>query len=168
MGTRGRGRRPDYDWRHFGDVQNSNDISVASATLGSTTFAFTQSQTLVRCRGRVGAYLDGTAADESIMILCGLTILSPDAVAAPELFKSDGQDDGSWIWQGSIYLHSGVAVTAGAEEGQFGSLELDSKAMRKVKVGEQLAFVFQTPAELVTDQGGTFDLIWHVHHLTAF
>ncbi len=165
--ARSRGRRSDYQWTQFGDVENAHDISSAVGTLGSTVSVVTIPQTLMRTRGRIGAYLDAGGVDESVMLLCGVTVLSADAVAAPELFQSSQVDDANWIWQGQIFLHSGVGVVAGSEEGQFGSIEVDSKAMRRLKPSSQVVFVFQTPAELVTDQGGTLDISWYLHCLIA-
>ncbi len=160
------GRRTDYTWAHFGDLELSQDLGVSTAVLGATEFIFGETQTLMRFRGRVGVYLDAGGADERVMILCGLTVLNGDNTNAPEIFNTGVvNDEASWIWQGSFWLHSGAGVLAPEEFGQFGSIEIDSKAMRKVKANEKLVFVFQAPADLVSDQTGTFDLGWQVHFL---
>ena len=55
----------------------------------------------------------------------------------------------------------------GAFPGLVDRLVVDSKAMRKLKVNDTLAFVFQTPAELNFDQGGTVDVTWYFHCLNG-
>ncbi len=169
--ARGRrsGRRTDYTWLNTGDVELAQDLTTSVGTFGSSSLVATAAQTVTRLRGRIGVYLDAAAADESAMILVGIGIFDADQVvagAAPELFAG-GIDDGSWMWQGALYVHSGVGVVAGSEEGQFDRIDIDSKAMRRMKANESIALVHQVPAPLVSDQGGTYDLTWYLHELVG-
>ena len=167
MARRSQGRRSDYVWNGLGDVELSQDVGANAGVLGSAILTPLTPLTVVRIRGRIGCYLDSSAGDESAMIVCGITILSPDAVAAPEPFTSGVADEGSWIWQGALYMHSGVGVAAGNEEAQVDRIDVDTKAMRKMKPLEQLVFVHQASVALVQDQSGTYDLTWYLHILTA-
>ena len=63
-------------------------------------------------------------------------------------------------------------MTSGAEaaivtDGLHDSLVVDTKAMRCVKPNDTVAFVFQTPAELVKDQTGTIDIAYYLHCLAG-
>ncbi len=161
------GRRADYDWFNFGDFFGGLDIAVA-ATLMVTSIDFTTAQTIVRIRGRVGATLDAGAVDEHGMLLVGLMILNTDAFAgggAAEIFTG-GVDEASWIWQGAIYLSSG-AEAAIVPDHLSGSVEVDTKAMRKVKAGQSLVCVIHAPTALWNDQAGTIDVHTFFHGLSA-
>ncbi len=167
--ARGRtGRRTDYTWLNFGDVQIARDISTDDAFAGSTTLTFNVVGTIMRVRGHVGVTLDAGGVDENVMVLCGLTVLSADAAAtgvAPEIF-TNSVDEGSWLWTGALYLSSGAEASVdGAFPGLIATLDIDSKAMRRVKQTENLSFIFQNPNALSTDQTGTYDLTYYVHVL---
>ncbi len=161
--ARGRTSRPDYSWTNFGDVEKTQAIG-GDAVLGSSVSVVNTPQTLIRIRGKVGCYLDAGAGNEDVMILCGVCILSPDAVAAPEIFTG-ALDEGRWIWQGALYVASGAGIAAGAEESQFDSLDVDSKAMKRLKPNDQVVFVHHSPVALATDQSGTYDITWYLHCL---
>ncbi len=112
--------------------------------------------------------MDAGGVDESAMIVCGLTIITQDAVSAGVVPEPGliGVDDGNWLWHGHLYVSSGAeAAVDGAFPGLVDRLEIDSKAMRRVKASDALAFVFQTPARLTQDQTGTFDLTYDIHGL---
>jgi len=165
-GSRGSGRRTDYEWFNIGDVEVGEDLSVDTAVFGTTNFIFGSAGTLTRLRGKVGVTLDSAAVDESSMILCGLLVMPSDAVvagAAPEL-SNNGVDDGSWIWQGALYVTS-LAEAQVSPQFLSDSIEIDSKAMRRVKGNQSLVFIFQSPAALTRDAAGTYDITWFVHGL---
>ncbi len=165
MGDRHRGgRRTDYAWSSFGDVQGGQDLGAAGASFGSQSLGFTTVGTINRLRGRVGATLDTGGVDESAIILCGLAVFPADTTTAPEIFGDGTDDEWSWIWQGSLYVTSG-AEAAVVTERLSATIEIDSKAMRRVKPDWQLRFVHEPPIELVVDQTGTYDLTYFVHVL---
>ncbi len=167
MARRSSGRKTDYAWGTFGDAA-AGVAMPGTGTFGGSGLTSSQPLTITRVRGRVGAYLDAGAADESVMLLVGLVVVSADAFAAgaaPEIFNDAADDEASWLWQGALWLHSGVSAVAGSEVGQFASVEIDSKAMRRNKPNDVLAFVHQAPTELVVDQAGTYDVTYFVHCL---
>ncbi len=168
--ARGRsGRRTDYAWANFGDNVLAHDLGTGSASLlGGTGLTTGTTTTITRMRGTVAAVLDTGGVDEGGLVLCGITLLPEDMATAgnaPELHK-DANDEGSWIWQGQIWLHSG-AEAAVVDPNLSNSIEVDSKAMRKWRTGMFLGLVVQTPAALWTDQAGTVDFVWYVHVLTG-
>ncbi len=165
--SRRSGRRSDYEWSHFGDVENTQDLATV-AKFGSTGLLFQSTSTINRIRGRVGVVLDTGGIGEATMILCGMFVATSELVvagSAPEL-GNNGVDEASWIWQGSLYLNSG-AEAAVITEFLSMSIEVDTKAMRKVKANEELVFVHESPASLTTDQAGTYDLTYSMHVLSS-
>ena len=166
--ARGRGRRTDYNWDNFGDVMDALDLSTTDAQFGTQGLVSGEAATITRVRGRIGVTLNAAAANEDAIILVGLTVVKTDAfiaAATPEISTTASpSDEASWLWQGAIYVSSG-AEAAVITDGLIRDLEVDSKAMRKVKANDTLALVIHTPAKLVTDQGGTFDLTYFFHCL---
>ncbi len=168
MAHRGRSRGMDMDWHALGDVENGQDLAQP-ASLGTTAFLFASAGTLLRFRGKVGVILDTSAVGESAIIMCGLCVLPEDAVAAgaaPDFQADSGHDQIRWVWQGSLYVNSG-AEAAIVTDALSAEVEIDSKSMIRVKPTHSLVFVHQAPAELVADQGGTYDIGWYVHVLTG-
>ena len=169
MARRGSGRRTDYTWGHIGDLEEAHDLTSGEAQLGGTSFAFNESQTVTRVRGKVAVELDAGAVSEHALVLFGLQIMSKDAfssAAASELFVADGADEGSWLWQGQLWVSAGDEGTVN-QNFLSAQMEIDTKAMRKVKINEVLAFVFQTPAALTLDATGTINIAWYLHILVG-
>ncbi len=167
MPRRSAGRRTDYFWSNFGDVSLGQGIG-GSGTFGSVAGGVSRPLTITRIRGQIGVTLDTGGAGESALILCGLMVLNGDAFTAggaPEIFTGS-DDEASWVWQGAIYVSSG-AEAAVVPDALSAQMVVDSKAMRKVKPGQVLAFVHHSPAELATDQGGTYDLTYFFHCLNG-
>ncbi len=165
MGRR-RTSRPDYFWGNFGDTLQGLDLGATAAVFGTTGLFKIVPCTLLRVRGRVSVNLDAGGVNERATILCGLIRINADsftAGGAPEILTNQ-DDEASWLWQGSLYVDSGGEAAVN-ENRLIDSIEIDSKAMRKLKPGEGAAFVFHTPAELVVDQAGTFDLSYYFHVL---
>ena len=160
------GRKTDFSWFHFGDVETAEDISTVTSQFGTAFLQASQAQTVTRMRGKVGVVLDTAAVDESAIILCGLFITGPDVTNPPELLTGTGADEDSWIWQGQLYVNSGAEAAINTNF-LSDSIEVDTKAMRRMKAGQRVAFVFQTPNELSVDQGGTYDLSWYIHVLVG-
>jgi len=166
VSDRGRGRRTDYSWLNFGDDELIQDLGTGAGIFGSTGLVIERGSTLMRVRGRIGITLDTGGVGEHAMILAGLLLVNADtfaAGAAPELFGNQ-QDDASWLWQGQLYAGE---ATVGLETFVGTSLEVDSKAMRKVKSDQTLALVHQAPPGLVDDKTGTYDLTWFIHVLVG-
>jgi len=112
---------------------------------------FLAPQTILRCRGEVSIQFDETAqAGDRAAITFGLGIVSSDAFAAGAGSVPDpgGEPEYPWLWWGSIEIEAIIAASAwtgGYGWGpSAGRLEVDTKAMRKVKPGETLCWVAQT------------------------
>jgi len=169
---RGRGTRPELTWVNFGDQELAQDISTATAFFGATRSVATVTQTVMRVRGFVGVQLDPATIDESVLLLCGIGIFNEELIAAgglasaPELFTGLS-DAASWIWQGQLYVSSGSLVLGDDTGSLVDRIHVDSKAMRKMKPNEAIAIVFEMPAQLVSDTGGTVDISWYLHCLAA-
>ena len=167
MAHQRRGRKVDYQWLNMGDLETSA-VMPGAGVYGSIGLISGLMQTIFRIRGRVGVVLDTGGVGESAMILCGLTLVDNEAFAgglAPEPFTTGaGGDDGNWIWQGTLYVNSG-AEAAVVPDRLSDAIDIDTKAMRKWKPHQTLAFVHQAPTDLVVDQAGTYDLSWYAHVL---
>ena len=168
-GRHGSGRRPDYAWAGIGDSLLAVDPGAAAQTLGSSSLLAVP-QTLVRLRGRIFAQLDAAAVDERIGVIVGVGVFDTDQVTAgafPE-FTTDGatEEFGGWMWVGTLFVSSG-AEGAIVNEGLFDRIDVDSKAMRRVKPNEQVVVVVEAPSALAVDQGGTVDVLAHIRCLSA-
>ncbi len=161
------GRRTDYEWGSIGDVNLANGIGSA-AFIAASVLDFLLAATVMRVRGKVGVLLDAAAVDETAMILVGIIIGRTEFLqavgTAPEMLVAP--DEGRWLWQGQLWVNSG-AEAAIVPDALSDSIEIDTKAMAKVKPGDSLALVVESPAGLATDQGGTFDLTFYAHILTG-
>ena len=158
------GRPTDYTWANIGDV--NEDVDIGGAARPVVGFEFAEVQTVTRIRGRIGATLDAGAVHELGLLLLGITIVSMDAFTGgivPEIFTL-GVDEGSWIWQGSIFLSSG-SEAAIQPDALSGSVDIDTKAMRRVKATETLVIVAEAPAALWIDQTGVIDVSAFAHIL---
>jgi len=161
--ARGRsGRKTDYNWfSAAGDILGM-DLAIATAQLGAganSLLTFTAAQTVVRLRGQFFAQLDATAVDERVVIAVGLIVVSENAAGAgitsiPHPFTDSSED---WIWHGFMHLSS-LAEGSVVNDALFDRQIIDSKAMRKVRLSEQLAFVAEVADS--TDGGGTVDLTY--------
>jgi len=164
------GRRTDYQWGNMGDLENGQDLGVTTSIFGGVGLQVTIPQTLMRIRGNVSVQLNATAVGERALVLVGLCIMSGDAFgvagdsAAPEIFGTAASDEINWIWSSGLFISS-LAEAAIQPDALSMSIDIDSKAMRKMKADDTLALVHQTPAELTSDQGGTYDMAWWVHAL---
>ena len=167
MANRSRGRRTDYLWVGAGDVIPDVDPGAA-AQFGVTATSVGGASTLMRIRGVIGATLNAGAVQEHMQILFGLLIVSSDAFAAgvaPEFTISGAPaEEGHWIWTGSLYLSSGSEGSVVSDH-LSGSLEIDSKAMRRVKANDVLAVVTEIPAALAVDAAGDVDVIYRYRAL---
>jgi len=164
--ARRRTSRPDYSWTNFADTELDLDLSTSVAQFGTTASTVLTPQTLIRTRGAVGVTLDPAAVNESALIIVGITVVLADHFTQgnPPEIVTNSDDEGSWIWIGSLYVHSGNEAAVNPNR-LSDSIEIDAKSMRKLKPGQAIVMVINTPAATVTDQGGTYDLIYYVHCL---
>ncbi len=104
--------------------------------------------TILRCRGLIHAFLDSTRqVGDTISLTFGLGIVSQDAAAlgASAMPDPGSEPDYPWLWWGTMFLDGQLA--AGGENPWGASaqkLEVDTKAMRKMKPRESLVWVMQS------------------------
>ncbi len=163
--ARGRtGRKTDYLWASFEDAVAGVDAAENVKSLGITGLTASDTQTVMRLRGKVGITLDATAVDESIVVVFGIIVVSAPAFSAGVASIPSPVTDtqGPWIWQGSMYVSAGAGAAIETDH-LVDSIEIDSKAMRHIKTSENLAIVAEVAAS--RDQGGTFDWSYYVRVL---
>lgn len=167
MARRSSGRRTDYNWNAFQGEVTAIDLAVGSDGLGTTSFSFGNAGTLTRMRGFWTAELDAAAGSaENCLIRAGIMKVSSNAATAgigsvPNPFD-DPQED--WIWVGHLYVSTGSAFSgASTFDHEVATEVIDSKAMRKVKISENLVFVASVVVS--DDATGTVDLKYSVRLL---
>ncbi len=125
-------------------------VTVAAATkVLFTTFTLDNpgiSETIRRTRGRFAFSSDQSAAVEEVSGAWGAVVVT-DAAAAIGITAipgavTDASDDNWFLWE-PFAQHLGNGVAAGNAAGLQPMTEFDSKAMRKVETGFQLAFVVE-------------------------
>ena len=163
MARQSQGRRTDYDWANVATTSLTRDLGTTTSEILMFTEA-SFAATVTRIRGKIGVYLDAATVADQALILFGIVVLNKDQIDGPEI-STDAADEASWIWQGSIFVSAGAGVAAGSEEGQFGSIEIDTKAMRRLKINDHVTLMVHTPANLVSDGGGTYDVSAYMHTL---
>ena len=122
----------------------SQTITADATFIPSGFLNFTIPATVLRARGAFKvAFLGGLQIADEVEIVVGLGIFSSDAVAAGAGSLPDPAAEGEypWLWYGAILLHSG-GVDEEATWAQA-RVDVDTKAMRKVKPGQSLAWVAQ-------------------------
>ena len=167
MARRG-GRKTDYQWGAFQGTILALDNAVGADGLGSTGFIFSQALTVTRIRGSVGVTLNPGGVGEAVMIRCGIIKVSENAFAAGSTAISNTFDDPGedWIWMGHLYVSSGSEAAIVAASQLVDRVEIDTKAMRKVKPGETFAFTASVVASV--DNGGDCDLLFSNRVLLGF
>ena len=136
---------------------------VSVAATGSSLVAtapFTEPATLMRTRGAVSIIPDSTAADVSIVGAIGMAIVSTDAVgigitAIPTPY-ADADWGGWFVWRSFAFRFESI-TQVGVLLGSW-SLEIDSKAMRKITPNETMVIVAES-------QGGAFAITDGTRHL---
>ncbi len=160
------GRRTDYEWAVAAGLVTAIDLDpTASSSPGAGAIAAIDvggSGTITRIRGEVFGQLDAGAVDERAVLACGLLVMTDDAVTAGAFPEPSTDGSLPWIWHGFLTLSSGAGASA-AEDAGYDRLTLDSKAMRRVKAGEQLIFLADCAASL--DQAGTADVMYGIRVL---
>ena len=139
--ARGRssGRRADYEWA-------GTEIALtglATTTVFQAVATVGVASTIMRIRGRLHMAITAILGVGRTTAVLGLIIASDDAVGVGATALPDPllDADAEWIWLGSMEV-VGFSATL-AEQGGAGldHLEVDTKAMRKVKANEQIVLV---------------------------
>jgi len=140
-------RRKDYSWVGWaGGGGVGSDASATPISLGEAQVT----QTCVRIRGQIIASIDGPVDGDRVVVNAGIIIVSADAFAAGSAsMPSPTSDlDAPWSWFGTMLLMAQEAV-ATADGQNWARLEIDSKAMRRMKTNETAALLVQN-----ADHGG--------------
>ena len=136
----------------IGDVLTRTTIAAASTAVFLTTFGATilgfRPFTLIRTRGFLSLKSDQIAASESQQVAYGAAIVSDQAAAVGvTAVPTPVTDSDSDLWFNYEYLSSDFSF--GTAVG-FSNVEtvriIDSKAMRKVEDGQDLAEVVESSA----------------------
>ncbi len=122
----------------------SADVSTDGTTQGAS-LVFTSPGTILRVRGYVQAHFDLTVqVGDEMKITFGLGIVSTDAFDAGAVPDLGSEADYPWLWWGEIFLRSELAAGPSAWGISAQRVEVDSKAMRRFKPGQNLAWQAQT------------------------
>ena len=146
MARRGSGRVIDFKaWNSI--LRSEQSVSTNGTILGGGVLSFAGPATILRCRGFVQAHFDATAqVSDAISLTFGLGLVSSDAatLGATAMPDPGGNADYPWLWWGSMRLRSELAA---GPSGGFGiaaqRLEIDTKAMRRVKPEMSLVMVVE-------------------------
>ncbi len=142
------------DYKQWSGLPGINLDSAAAATLAGGSLAFAAPATILRVRGMVMVNQDGATDGATQFVTMGLGIVSTDAVAAGAASLPDPGDEPEypWLYWLSVPLRS--AIISGSTVGDIASsarIELDTKAMRRVKPGQSLVMVYQTTTASAVD-----------------
>ena len=120
-------------------------VTAAATFVPSGVLAFSIPGTILRCRVNIMTSFNATGltAGDNAEVIFGLGLFSTDAVVAGAGSLPDpaAEPEFPWLWFGSSIMVSPNADHAAAMAQQL--LVVDSKAMRKFKPGETLAWVGQ-------------------------
>ena len=160
MARTNRGRRNDYEW-----VGNSStlQLTVNSQGVSDVSGPIPRASTLMRCRGEVLGVMDGPTTNDVIGVACGLIVITEEqlSVGATAIPNSDADFDAEWIWFGFLLLSN---IGGGVEGEQHARIPLDTKAMRRMKETQSVAFVATNGAITGT---GAIDVTFGVRLLFA-
>ncbi len=146
------GRRGGYgktvDYKTWSAIPLLAQNVTANSTVLGGGLSFTTQSTILRMRGRILVFFDDaiTAADEAT-VTCGIGIIPTDSFNDPSSIPDPAGDVGfPWLWWGQALLSTpaDVDVTRGTAYGsEVQMLEVDSKAMRRIRPDQTLAFMAQ-------------------------
>ena len=123
-------------------------ISAAGSVVGVGTAPTVGGFTIVRLRGEAQLVLDMTqGADEGALLAIGIGIVTAEAFAVGLTAMPDPSIGADADWDGWMYhrfVQMGISATivqGEVDQQSIARFEVDSKAMRKIQVGEVLALV---------------------------
>ena len=124
------------------DTQGSNETS------GLVAMTISESVTIVRIRGYFQWFITAaTAAGDEAILTFAIGIVSSDAFTALALPDPQADTAYPWLWWHQERLTSPFAIDGTGSDDSVGLVSnyvpVDSRAMRKMKQGQELAFVAQ-------------------------
>ncbi len=155
MPRRRSGKKIDFvHWTGFNDTFNALAAGSVAKTLG---LAAHEPETLLRIRGSLLAYVDGTQAPGGQVKVGVGIILVPEGTATTVLWSPITDSDAPWIWYDSFHLGYEEYVTDVIDApGAAGYRSvIDNKAMRITRNQEiQLVVEQATTATAMAINGG--------------
>ncbi len=145
------GRKADLRWT--GTIGGNAFFGAQSAGTAAVTIfsaAQTLQQTLMRIRGEVLVWKDGTSAP-GIGITVGLGIILAQSGQSTTVFSSPLTDpEAPWIWWNAVTIGYEEMVTDVVDVPVLSGarIEVDSKAMRRVRPDVELQFVVENTTVL--------------------
>ena len=136
-------------------------VAATTAIGGAVNFA----ATLVRTRGDLLCQFDPANIADIMQVGIGLAVVSADAFAIGSTAVPGPLTDADWTWIYHRLVTFGPAIAAAQTETalpQHARIEVDSKAMRKVKPNEVIAWVAES---IVLSGGGSLDVFVTARHL---
>ena len=134
------------DFKQWLSLPSLEATFSTDGNIGGSALAFVAPATILRIRGSFFVQFDSTAqVGDNISVAVGIGIVSTDAAAlgATALPDPASELEYPWLWWGSMNLASEVAAapTAWGPGAQF--MEVDTKAMRRVKPQQSLALIVE-------------------------
>ena len=133
-----------YEWSGIARTK-VNDLS-GNQSQGAVTIglAALQPSTIVRIRGSYAVHMDPGAIADGHIVGLGIAIVSTDAFTAGSASMPSPLDDPGYpfIWHRLFNLQTSTATESDNSIVANMAGEIDSKAMRKIKVGEVIGFIW--------------------------
>ena len=137
------------DFKSWTDLLGISLSTAAASTILGTSLAFGSPATILRMRGQILLNFDAAADNSRQNVGIGIGIISSDAFAAGAGSVPDplSETDYPWLWWSTIPLVNDLQIAGESLQlAVVARVEVDSKAMRKVKPGQSLAVIYQTSA----------------------
>ena len=153
----GASRAKKIDFKQWDALPSISLALDTATTIIGGSFAFSIPATILRIRGMLLVTLDNAAEGDDTFLTAALGMVSSDAAALGATAMPDpgSEPEYPWLWWASIPLFATQSITG--VDPSFSTvsgaarLEVDSKAMRKVKPGESLIWVFQGTDTVLKD-----------------
>ena len=144
---RGRGRgvgRTRYEWSAAVGHASVPTSSFVSFLLGTAD----QAETVMRVRGEIVGQLASLATGDSLLLTWGIRVFPPGAFAGTVTTFPFTNGDDDWFAYGMMPLNAQQVADTDAAGSKVSRQTIDSKAMRKMREGEQIILVVEnTPLE---------------------
>ena len=141
----GSGSKRATQWLSSADVTGFSGLA-ASAAVFDQTFPFGEDATIIRTRGTLWVSSDQVAASEEPFGALGMSVVTDQAAAIgvtalPTPITDESSDNWFlWMpWMASITLATAVSI----QSNPYVAYPFDSKAMRKVDDGDNVAVVLE-------------------------
>ncbi len=166
VSRRTRGIRRQTDWSASTPQTSLLAVAGSSQVLSQTFVPSSGGETIVRVRGRIAYGSDQTAATESQLGAYGIAVVTAQAVSVGITAIPHPDTDASWDgWLYHTYLasHMSALSSVGVIPDILISIDVDSKAMRKISPEERMVFVIQNSASTGFQIFDSFRVLTKLH-----